>query len=164
MSAWNELTNEQLAALPTHRLYTVYKIMQGVRGRKSYEHFTWGDDNDYEEFNAKCEFVKAELDTREHVTRHIHVGSTRSAERRFGWLWNPESTVREHECKIEDLEGAIGQQVYKGSKKPFKSKNVYNTVKAITINPHTKLTAFTFEEDDSIVDAHICKLREKQTA
>jgi hypothetical protein len=46
---------------------------------------------------------------------------------------------------IKNPNDAIGLQVYKGSKKPFKSKNVYNTVKTVTINPHTKLTAFMFE-------------------
>jgi len=40
-----------------------------------------------------------------------------------------------------------------------KMKNVYNTVKSVTTNPHTMRTAFTFEEDDSIVNAHICNLR-----
>ena len=60
---------------------------------------------------------------------------------------------------IENYEDAIGLQVYKKSKKPFKSKNIYNTVKSVTVNPHTGREAFDFEEDSSIVDAHLCHLR-----
>ena len=164
MPAWNDLTEEQLTALPTHRLYTVYKLMVASRGYLSYHHYEYGDDNGHMEMNDKCEFVKAELDTRGHIEREKVPANTgvseRSIERRFGWLrlYN-EHVPCVHKNKIEDLEGAIGKQVFKTSKKPFKSKNLYNTVKGITVNPHTKYQAFTFEEDDSIVDCHICKLR-----
>lgn len=52
----------------------------------------------------------------------------------------------------------IGLQVWKKSKKPFKSGNKVNTVSGVTVNPHTNKTAFTFKEDDSTVDAWICQL------
>lgn len=36
--------------------------------------------------------------------------------------------------------------------KPFKSGLKVNTIKGLAINPHTNNLAFTFEEDDSVVD------------
>jgi len=45
-----------------------------------------------------------------------------------------------------------GTKVVKKSKKPFKSSLKVNTVKDITLNPHTQNPAFSFVEDDSIVD------------
>jgi hypothetical protein len=47
----------------------------------------------------------------------------------------------------------IGKKVYKPSGKPFKSGEKVNTIKGITINPHTDEPAYTFLEDESIVDA-----------
>lgn len=47
--------------------------------------------------------------------------------------------------------------VYKPSGKKFKSGRLINTVKGITTNPHTNKEAYTFEEDDSIVDVRTCK-------
>lgn len=41
--------------------------------------------------------------------------------------------------------------------KPFKSGLLENTVKDIVTNPNTNRQAFIFEEDDSIVDCHICE-------
>jgi hypothetical protein len=43
------------------------------------------------------------------------------------------------------------------SPKPFKSGLKENTVKTLTVNPNTGKPAFTFYEDESIVDAYICK-------
>lgn len=43
-------------------------------------------------------------------------------------------------------------KVEKKSGKPFKSKLKVNTVKGTTINPNTGKAAYTFIEDDSIVD------------
>ena len=40
--------------------------------------------------------------------------------------------------------------------KPFKSKKLVNTVKSLTVNPNTGKPAFTFHEDESIVDCYIC--------
>lgn len=48
-------------------------------------------------------------------------------------------------------------QVKKKSNKPFKSKRLVNTVKGECINPHSNKEAYTFFEDDSIVDKHICE-------
>lgn len=59
----------------------------------------------------------------------------------------------------EDWPTWIGQKVYKRrSGKPFKSGNKENTVKSFTINPNTMKFAFTFEEDESIVDAFILRI------
>lgn len=52
----------------------------------------------------------------------------------------------------------LGQRVLKRSGKPFKSTLKINTAAATTSNPHTGRLAFLFEEDESVVDAHICKL------
>lgn len=58
----------------------------------------------------------------------------------------------------------IGKRVWKKANKdkftpkPFKSGFQVNTVKSIVISPYTGKQAFTFEEDDSIVDCYICSL------
>jgi hypothetical protein len=49
-------------------------------------------------------------------------------------------------------EKAIGKKCFKPSGKPFKSKLDVNTISGVAINPHTLLDAFTFVEDDSVVD------------
>ena len=48
-------------------------------------------------------------------------------------------------------------KVRKRSGKPFKSGEKINTVKGETTNPNTGKPAYTFYEDDSIVDQQICK-------
>lgn len=64
-----------------------------------------------------------------------------------------------------DYQDWIGQKVSKTaigkgqSPKPFKSGNKINTISGLTINPHTGKDAFTFEEDDSIVDCYICEIQ-----
>jgi len=50
----------------------------------------------------------------------------------------------------------VGDKVIKKSRKPFKSGDKVGTVKNITVNPYTNRTAFSFIEDNSIVDAHQC--------
>jgi len=53
----------------------------------------------------------------------------------------------------------IGRRVNKPkSGKPFKSTLQVNTVKGITVNPNIGRIAFTFEEDDSIVNCETCEL------
>lgn len=47
-------------------------------------------------------------------------------------------------------------QVQKKSNKPFKSMLKVNTVKAIVTNPITGNIAYSFVEDDSIVDISKC--------
>lgn len=47
-------------------------------------------------------------------------------------------------------------KVAKKSGKPFKSQLKANTVKGETINPNTGKKAYTFWEDESIVDQDIC--------
>lgn len=44
--------------------------------------------------------------------------------------------------------------------KPFKSGLLKNTVKSLTINPNTNKPAFTFVEDESVVDCYICAVVE----
>lgn len=48
-------------------------------------------------------------------------------------------------------------KVCKHSGKPFKSGKKINTVKSEMVNPNTGKPAYTFYEDDSIVDQHICR-------
>lgn len=165
MTTWRDLTEEQLTALPTHRLYTVYKLMIESRGRKRYDQFERGVEVGYHEMAAKCEFVKSELNTRPHIEREKvqpNYGLGKHSRWRNNWYttWlEAKNPPKIPVGSIVNPEDVIGLQVFKTSKKPFKSKNIYNTVKALTINPHTELAAFTFEEDESIVDAHICNLR-----
>ncbi len=53
----------------------------------------------------------------------------------------------------------IGLKVEKKSGKPFKSTYKFATVKSITVNPNSNKPAFTFFEDDSIVDSESCRLQ-----
>ena len=48
-------------------------------------------------------------------------------------------------------------KVKKWSRKPFKSGEKINTVVSETINPYTGKPAYTFLEDNSIVDQDSCK-------
>lgn len=50
-----------------------------------------------------------------------------------------------------------GVRVQKSSGKPFKSGHKFNTVSGLTCNPHTNELAYTFVEDDSIVDCKQCE-------
>ena len=55
----------------------------------------------------------------------------------------------------------IGTKVYKKSGKPFLSGQKVNTISGVVGHPYKKLTgmpvkAYTFEEDDSIVECSIC--------
>jgi hypothetical protein len=54
----------------------------------------------------------------------------------------------------------VGKQIVKRSKKPFKSTLKIGTVKSLDINPNTNKQAFSFLEDDSLVDCQQCKLLE----
>jgi hypothetical protein len=56
-----------------------------------------------------------------------------------------------------DLFIRVGDKVIKKSRKPFKSGEKVATVKNVTVNPYTNRTAFSFIEDESVVDAHQCK-------
>lgn len=59
---------------------------------------------------------------------------------------------------VDHPESAIGRAVLKFSGKPFKSRNKVNIVKAVVTNPNTGRPAFSFIEDDSIVDVCQCEL------
>ena len=169
MSTWDTLTKEQLEMLPTHRLLAVYKLMIERRGRMSYDAFESGriEESEYYKLDGRCELVKAELNTREHVERDKSQAERKyprskqalaRADRSLRSRWSYEKEIV-HAGPTENLDDCIGLQVFKKSKKPFKSGNAYNTVKTVTVNPHTDLAAFTFEEDTSVVDAHICIIR-----
>jgi len=170
MAAYEELTNTELLALPTHRLYAIYQL---YRQNSYYMNYHENDESDegYRmrcvSVNNACEFIKAELDKRGHIPRkHENVeresGSRKKPQRSMSWLRREQhevALIKQHVGSINPPEDAIGLQVYKKSKKPFKSKNLYNTVKSVTINQHTGRAAYDFEEDSSIVDAHLCHLR-----
>lgn len=163
MAAYNELTYDELFALPTHRLYAIYKLIR---------------QDDYPNtaiLSDKAQAIKWELDRRGHIPRKHENKKPKKAKHLSGatrWVEDlerrcekdPYSTrgydvAKDRVGSIKNPEEAIGLQVYKKSKKPFKSKNIYNTVKSVTENPHTGRVAFDFEEDSSIVDAHLCHLR-----
>ncbi len=59
---------------------------------------------------------------------------------------------------VDQASSYIGKRVAKKSNRPFQSGSKINTVKGVTVNPHTSKTAFSFEEDESVVDAHICSV------
>lgn len=58
---------------------------------------------------------------------------------------------------MDDYKKWIGKKVSKISKKPFKSTLKINTVKGVTTHSITKKPAFTFQEDDRIVECHRCE-------
>jgi hypothetical protein len=63
--------------------------------------------------------------------------------------------------KFNDTIYPVGTKVFKKSCKPFLSGNVVNTVKGIVDSPYkmkdgVPVKAYTFEEDDSIVECLIC--------
>lgn len=43
--------------------------------------------------------------------------------------------------------------------KPFKSGSKINTVSGLVRHPHLRIPAYTFEEDDSIVECRRCKIK-----
>lgn len=58
----------------------------------------------------------------------------------------------------EDVAHWVGRKVYKPSGKKFKSRKKYNTVKGVVDHPVLGIPAFTFREDDSIVESRRCDL------
>lgn len=52
----------------------------------------------------------------------------------------------------------IHSKVEKHSGKPFKSTLKTNTIKSILKNPNSGNPAFSFNEDDSVVDIEMCKI------
>lgn len=59
---------------------------------------------------------------------------------------------------MENWESFIGKKVMKTSPKPFKSGKKVNTVKDVVEHPVLKIPAFTFQEDDSVVECRRCVL------
>lgn len=57
---------------------------------------------------------------------------------------------------IEDYQGWIGKKVTKTSPKPFKSGRKVNTVKGVVEHNLMKVPAFTFQEDESVVECRRC--------
>ncbi len=179
MSAYTELSNEQLEALPTDRLYTIYKLYRKKDLHNANYYDDWRDGFDRNEdtirIHSKCVFIKSILDKRGHIPREKESKKKKTpphlagrcrwmeqlAEDRITRPYISPGVVlpKEQQGTIKDPDVAIGKQVYKVSKKKFKSKNLYNTVKSVTTNIHTGRVAFDFEEDSSVVDAHQCHLR-----
>ena len=57
---------------------------------------------------------------------------------------------------MENYGENIGRKVIKTSKKPFKSRLIYNTVKDIINHPILNIPAYTFVEDESYVECRRC--------
>ena len=55
------------------------------------------------------------------------------------------------------IQEMIGCKVIKVSNKPFKSGSRVNTVKGVMEHPLLRIPCFTFNEDDSYVEARRCK-------
>lgn len=152
--SWENLTEENLRSLSTGRLLNVLKLQRrktlSINGPvcscgEGYNCFAgepWSKE-DLESLRVntlKTDLIKSILSDREHVDVMYE-------------------SHPPHTGKIKNIKSAIGFQVYKKSKKPFKSGYYFNTVKSITKNPNTGRDAFEFEEDLSIVDAHICIIK-----
>lgn len=173
MAAYEELTDAELYELPTHRLYNIYKLYRKsdklISGSTRYDEYYDAATSlaqRHQRIQQKCEFIKSVLDSRGHIPREDKSKTSKPAKHLSGVSYVEEWEARRglepaavRQGSIKNPEDAIGLQVYKKSKKPFKSKNLYNTVKSVTVNPHTGRVAFDFEEDSSIVDAHLCHLR-----
>jgi len=161
MSAWQDLTEEQLEKLSTHRLLNVLRQARKKRDNFLYQHESgYCDSVTLAEADVFFQMVKKIADSKEHITRkHVEDLNDRKAYAE-GARFNQKQYVPQG--NIKDAASAIGKQVYKSSKKPFKSKNFYNTVSSVTTNPHTGLEAFAFEEDTSIVDVYQCNLRKEK--
>ncbi len=56
---------------------------------------------------------------------------------------------------VERFSTFVGTKVRKKSGKPFKSGLNKNTVQGVIINPHSGKIAFSFIEDDSLVNCEI---------
>lgn len=54
----------------------------------------------------------------------------------------------------------IGDKVTKKSRKPFKSSLKVNTIKGYQMHPTTNKICYTFDEDDSYVEAFRCMLKD----
>lgn len=65
--------------------------------------------------------------------------------------------ISKDESRLLDYSSFVGQRVKKTSGKPFKSGLSLNTVKGVVENGGFGETpAFTFEEDDSLVECRRC--------
>jgi len=167
MSTWQELTEEQLNQLSTHRLLNILRLarVRDYNYAYQYDAETRASDPELGEAEIFFNLVKKIADGREHIARKdiddaINDNNPAKEYKPFRGWFNDEPAPRIPQGSITDANACIGLQVYKPSKKPFKSKRAYNTVKSVTVNPHTGLEAFAFEEDTSIVDVHQCSLRE----
>lgn len=153
MSSWRELTDNQLDSLSTYRLLAILKMARDG---------AWSTGSTDERIFNK---IKDVLSDREHIGKPVRgiykTGDPKMFKALMKKVTRGEMPKRERVGSIADPKSAIGKQVYKRSKKPFKSKQLYNTVSGVTTNPHTGLDAFTFEEDSSVVDCWICNIRKK---
>ncbi len=61
---------------------------------------------------------------------------------------------------MKEYDSWIGKKVVKKSRNPFKSQKKQATVKGISINPDSNKIAFSFNEDDSLVNCEMCTLKE----
>ncbi len=61
---------------------------------------------------------------------------------------------------MENYSENIGKKVVKKSGRPFKSTFQINTIKGVVINEQDPLKreAYTFNEDNSVVDCFLCKI------
>jgi hypothetical protein len=62
---------------------------------------------------------------------------------------------------MNKYETNVGKKVRKASPKPFKSGLKVNTVKEIVDHPVLNIPAYTFVEDDSIVECRRCVVIEQ---
>lgn len=59
---------------------------------------------------------------------------------------------------MENYEQNIGQKVVKKTRKPFKSRLIFNTVKGVINHPILNIPAYTFVEDETYVECRRCIL------
>lgn len=56
----------------------------------------------------------------------------------------------------------VGTKVRKTSSKPFKSDEKINTIKGTVMHPKLNLLCYTFEEDESYVEARRCIIAQEE--
>lgn len=62
------------------------------------------------------------------------------------------------ELTQEEYASWVGKRVCKLTGRSFKSERKFNIVKGLTTNPNTGRIAFTFEEDETVVDCRTVRL------
>lgn len=67
-------------------------------------------------------------------------------------------SLKHKELSKEEYALWVGKRVCKLTGRSFKSERKFNIARGLTTNPNSGRIAFTFEEDDSVVDCRTVRL------